>query len=117
MLGKLTAGLIAGVVAAAAFAAPAPAARACDPVRDILDETRYEGSDLYDIRASGAASCRDARRLARRATYKAVGLPLTGPVMRFRVGGWRVWDDVSGSADRFFARTGRSRIHWTFGAL
>jgi hypothetical protein len=116
MLRMLTVGLIAGVVAAAALATPA-AARACNPVRNILDETRYEGSDLYDIRVTGKASCRDARRLARRATYKAVGMPLSGPIKRFRVGGWRVWDDLRGSADRFFARTERSRVHWTFGGL
>jgi hypothetical protein len=112
------AAVTAGILVAAAAAAPASAeARTCDPVQDILDGTRYQGSDLYDIRVTGAATCRSARRLARRATYKAVGTPVTGPIKRFDVGRWRVWDDLRGVADRFVARTERSRVHWTFGEL
>ncbi len=113
----LTAALVAGLVAAAAAPADA-AARSCRPVRNVFDDTRYAGSDLFRIRAE-AVSCRRARKLAHRATYKAIGIPAAGgPIKRFSVDGWRVVDDLRGDADRLRATaSGGRRVTWRFGEL
>jgi hypothetical protein len=106
-------------VLAAAAAAPAGASAAsCRPVRDLFDGTRYEGSDLFRIRAQGV-SCATARRVARAATYKAVGGP-PGPTgfKRLRYRRWHLVDDLRGDTDRFSARaSGAKRITWSFGEL
>jgi hypothetical protein len=105
--------LAAGLLAVAA--APAQA-RSCRPVRNVFDGTRFEGSDLYRIRATGV-SCQTARRVAYRATYKAIGLPVRAPIKRFTSHGWDVTDDLRGDADRLSARRGARRVTWLFGHL
>ena len=114
MLGAL---LSAGLLATAAVPANA-AARSCRPVRNVFDGTRFAGSDLYRIRAQGV-SCARARRLAHRATHKALGIPAAGgPIKRFRVDVWHVADDLRGDADRLSATaSGGRRVTWRFGDL
>ena len=94
--------------------APASSARSCRPVLNPYPDTRYEGVDLRRIRATGV-SCRTARRVARRAHYKALGLPppLTG-VRRFNWHGWRVTGDLRGDSDRYVARRDGKRVRWRF---
>ena len=90
----------------------------CRPILDVgfLDGTRYEGSDIYRIRAQ-AVGCRKARRVARGATRKALGLtPPASGVKRFRYGSWSVVDDLRGDTDRYVARIGDTqRIKGLFG--
>jgi hypothetical protein len=112
----LAAVLSAGLLATAAVPADA-ATRSCRPVRNVFDYSRYAGSDLFRIRAEGI-SCRRARRLAHRATFKALGIPAaSGPILRFRVDGWRVTDDLRGDADRLGARSSGRLVTWRFGEL
>ena len=105
---------LASVVPATAEAAYKP----CAPVRNVFEGSRYQGSDLYRIRAQGV-SCRTARRVARRGTYKAVaGVPdSTGHVVvRYR--SWRIVDDLTRPVDRFVAKAaGRKRVRWLFGDI
>jgi hypothetical protein len=116
-MGRLvTAALAAATLVATAVPAEA-VARSCRPVRNVFDNTRYAGSDLFSIRADGV-SCRRARRLAHRATFKALGVPVaSGPILRFRVDGWRVTDDLRGDADRLRARSSGRLVTWRFGEL
>jgi hypothetical protein len=113
------AGIAVLVTAVCCFAAPAaeavqPEVRQCRPVVNPYPNTRYEGVDLSRIRATGV-SCRRARRVARRAHYKALRLPppLTG-VRRFSWHGWRVTGDLRGSSDRYVARRDGKRVRWRF---
>lgn len=110
--------LVTGAVCAlAAVAAPSvegAAVRSCKPVVNPYPDTRYEGSDLRRIRATGV-SCRTARRVARRAHHKALGLPLPPDgVRRFSWHGWQVTGDLHGSSDRYVARRGDERVRWRF---
>ncbi len=90
------------------------AARACKPVVNPYEGTRYEGSDLTRIRASGV-SCRGARRVARGAHLKALGLtPPPSGVRRFTWRGWRVKGDLRGSSDSYIAVRGGKRVRWRF---
>lgn len=88
--------------------------RSCSPVLNPYSGTRYEGVDLERIRANGV-SCRGARRVARGAHRKALGLtpPVSG-VRRFTWNGWRVTGDLRGSSDRYLATRGRKRVRWVF---
>ena len=67
------------VVAALVLLVPATTAqaglRSCKPVRDVpaLDGSRYEGSDIYRIRALNT-SCRTARHVSVRATLQGMFL-------------------------------------------
>jgi len=100
-------------------AAPAPAAaatKACKPVYNVFDGTRYEGSDLYRIRAKGV-SCRSARKLAWKATHKAQSFTPIHPILHFRVGSWHVSDDLRRAVDRLFARAGARTVSWRWGEL
>jgi hypothetical protein len=106
------------VVATLAVAPSASAAsgssRACEPVRNPYPDTRYEGEDLTRIRAL-ETSCRTARRVARRAHYKALRIPPSrGAVRRFSWRGWRVRGDLRGDHDRYIARKGERRVRWRF---
>jgi hypothetical protein len=89
-------------------------ARACARVVNPYPGTRYEGVDLTRIRATGV-SCRRARRVARRAHRKALGLtpPVSG-VRRFTWHGWRVKGDLRGPHDRYVARRDGKRVTWRF---
>ncbi len=90
----------------------------CRPVLNVLEGTRFEGSDLYRIRAQGV-TCGTARRVARRGTYKAVrATPDAGGIVRVRYRRWRIVDDLRGQVDSFRARARREkRIRWLFGEL
>jgi hypothetical protein len=94
-------------------ATPAAAARSCAPVVDPYAGTRYEGVDLTRIRATGV-SCTTARRVARGAHRKALGLPVTGPVKRLTWNGWRVSGDLRGERDSYVARKGDDVVRWRF---
>jgi len=102
-------------VLAALAAWPAAAqAKSCEPVRNPYPGTRYEGPDLSHIRAL-RTSCRTARRVARRAHYKALGLPLpVDGIHRFRWHGWRVRGDLRPDSDKYVARKGTRRVRWRF---
>jgi hypothetical protein len=92
--------------------------RACAPVRDVFQGTRYEGSDLYRVRAR-VVSCRTARRVARNGTELAVAEApdATGRVVvSYR--NWTVFDDLRGPVDRFVAKAkGGKRVRWLFGDI
>jgi hypothetical protein len=110
--------VIVGLCAAAAMAlGPAEAGAAsklCDPVVNPYKGTRYEGVDLRRIRASGV-SCAKARRVARGAHRKALGLSVPEDGVRtFTWKGWRVRGDVRGSTDRYVAKAGDARVSWVF---
>ena len=101
---------------AAAVAAPADAlaARSCAPVVNPYEGTRYEGVDLTRIRAQGV-SCAVARRVARRAHRKALGLaPPPSGIRRFGWRGWRVRGDLRPSSDRYAARKDAKLVRWRF---
>lgn len=106
------------VVLAGAGAAtpPADAAtyRSCRPVVDPYAGTRYEGTDLTRIRAL-RVSCATARRVARGAHRKALGLgPTESGIRTFTWNGWRVRGDLRGSADTYRAAKGTRRVRWVF---
>src|SRR5829696_7376316 len=90
------------LVVIAALAAPASAAaKSCADVSDPYPGTRYEGVDLTRITATGV-TCTTARRVARGAHRRALGLPVPdGPVRRFTWNGWRVTGDLRGSSDAY----------------
>jgi hypothetical protein len=107
---------------AALFLVFAPSAAAdfksCAPVRNVFEGTRYEGSDLYRIRAQ-AVSCRTARRVARRGTYKAeAAVPDSTGYVRVEYRRWRIVDDLRADVDRFRARAaGPKRVRWLWGDI
>ena len=107
--------LPAALLAALALAAPASAElTSCEPVRNPYPDTRYEGIDLTGIRAAGV-TCDVARRVARRAHRKALGLPVSEDgVRRFSWRAWRVIGDLSGAYDRYVARRDGAVVRWTF---
>jgi hypothetical protein len=90
----------------------------CRPVLNVFQGTRYEGSDLYRVRAQGV-SCRTARRVVRRGTYRAVAAtPGPSGFVRVRYRMWFILDNLRGSVDRFSARAdGRKRVRWLFGSV
>ena len=90
------------------------AVRSCAPVINPYPGTKYDGVDLTQIRATGV-SCRRARRVARRAHYKALGLPPSQSGIRtFWWNGWHVTGDLRGDSDRYVARRGAKRVRWRF---
>jgi hypothetical protein len=103
------------MIALAVPAAPASAgAKACEPVRNPYPGTRYDGVDLSRIRAV-RASCRTARRVARRAHRKAMlEPPSANGIRRFRWDGWKVRGDLRPAHDRYLARKGTRRVRWRF---
>ena len=70
----------------------AQAAQRCKPVVNPYPGTRYDGVDLTRIRATGV-SCPTARRVARRAHRRALGLHAAGrrhpPLLLARLAGDR----------------------------
>jgi hypothetical protein len=105
------------VAAAAMFAAavgPAAAARSCAPVTNPYPNSRYEGVPLSHIRATGV-SCATARKVARRAHYKALGMtPPSSGIRRLAWNGWRVTGDLRGAHDHYVARRGSKVVRWDF---
>lgn len=92
--------------------------RACAPVRDVFQGTRYEGSDLYRVRTRGV-SCRTARRVARNGTELAVAeVPDSAGRVVVSYRNWTVFDDLRRSVDRFVAKAkGGKRVRWLFGDI
>jgi hypothetical protein len=108
------------VLALLAAVAPPSAAlaasqeRACEPVRNPYPGTRYEGVDLTAIKAV-KASCKTARRVARRAHRKALALPPSADgIRRFTWNGWTVKGDLRPAKDKYVARKGTRRVRWRF---
>jgi hypothetical protein len=103
----------------AVAAAPADAAfKSCRSIRNVsqLDGTRFAGSDIFRIRAQGV-SCTTARRIARGATIRALGItpPVSG-IKRFRYRSYAISDNLRGNDDRYSATgSGSKRITWLFG--
>jgi len=70
--------------------------------------------DIRRIRAT-AVSCPTARRVARRAHRKALGLtPPPSGIRRFIWNGWKVTGDLRGATDRYLAARGARRVRWVF---
>lgn len=89
-------------------------AESCAPVVNPYEGTRYEGVNLSHIRAEGVA-CPKARRVARRAHEKALGLaPSPDGSLRFGSNGWAVVGDLSPSSDRYVAKRNGKRVRWRF---
>jgi hypothetical protein len=87
---------------------------ACKPVLNPYPDTRYEGVDLTRIRAV-RVSCSTARRVARRAHRKALGLtPPESGSRRIMWRGWRVVGDLRAARDRYVARKAERRVRWRF---
>jgi hypothetical protein len=84
----------------------------------MFEGSRYEGSDLYRIRAKGVP-CRRARHVARRATEKAVGeTPDSSGRVVVTYRSWTIYDDLRGDVDRYVAKApGGKRIRWLFGEI
>ena len=102
------------VIGAGAPAAEAASVRACKPIENPYAGTRYEGVDISKIRARGA-SCPGARRVARGAHRKAVGItPPPSGIRRFTWHGWRVTGNLRGDHDRYLATRAGRRIRWVF---
>jgi hypothetical protein len=110
------------VAAVSALLIPATAAEAafktCKPVRDVpaLDGSRYEGSDIYRIRALNT-SRKTARRVAVRATLR--GMCLGAAVQTYAWRRWRVRRDLTAPVDRYRAAVPETekRVRWLFGSL
>jgi hypothetical protein len=97
-----------------AASAEEASARSCAPVVNPYPGTRYEGVDLSRIRATGV-SCRTARRVARRAHHKALGItPPPSGVRHFTWRSWQVTGDLRGDSDRYVASRGAKRVRWRF---
>ena len=102
-------------------ASPAAAAvKRCEPIRNVaaLDGSRYEGSDIYRIRANGT-SCATARRVALRGTLK--GMRLGATVLDYKWRRWSIHRDLRGSTDNYDAEVLTAvplkRLTWLFGSL
>lgn len=92
----------------------AAATRSCKSVVNPYPGTRYEGVDLSHIRAVGV-SCRTARRVARQAHSKALGLaPSPSGLREFSWNGWNVTADLRPPSDLYVARRDGKRVSWRF---
>lgn len=110
--------LTVGAICALTPLVPAQAApavvRSCKPVVNPYPGTRYEGSDLRRIQASGV-SCPSARRVARYAHHKALSLPRPpSGIRRFQWHGWAVTGDVRRASDHYTARKDGAVVRWVF---
>jgi hypothetical protein len=117
---RLRRSILATAAVVVGFAAtPAEAsAKACQPVVDIFDGSRYAGTDLYRIRAEGV-SCKTARRVALRGSYRGVAA-VPDPDGRVRVSyrRWSVIGDLRDDVDRYRASAGGGkRVRWVLGDL
>lgn len=107
------------VLVALCAALPAPPAqaasyRSCKPIVNPYAGTRYDGSDLYRIRAL-SVSCRTAGRVARGAHRKALGTtPPPSGIRRLAWRGWKVTGNLRGDHDRYLATRGGKRVRWRF---
>jgi len=102
------------MVAVTTPSADAGSTRSCRPIVNPYPNTRYEGVDLRRIRATGL-SCRSARRVARRAHRRALGLtPPPSGIRRFTWRGWSITGDLRGSPDRYVATRASDVVRWVF---
>jgi len=105
------------IVVVALLAAPAAAQAdgvSCKRVVNPYPGTRYEGADLTRI-GGQHVRCVTARRVARRAHFKALAVtPSNSGVRHLRWKGWRVRGDLRGDTDRYVARKGAKRVRWRF---
>jgi hypothetical protein len=89
-------------------------ARTCSPAVNPYPGTRYEGVNLSHIRAK-AIGCPGARKVARGAHRKALGLtPSPDGIRRFQWNGWQVVGDLRPSSDKYVATRSGKRIRWRF---
>jgi hypothetical protein len=99
---------------AGAPSAGAAPARDCGRIVSPYPDTRYDGVDLRRIRATGV-SCERARRVARGAHRRALGItPPPSGVREFSWHGWKVTGDLRGDTDRYVARLKGKRVRWLF---
>ena len=106
--------LLAGALFALVLPSTASAAKKCNPVKDPYAGTRYEGTDLSRIRAT-RVTCPGARRVAKRAHYKALGMtPPPSGIRHFTWNGWNVTGNLRGDHDRYLATKGGKRVRWRF---
>jgi hypothetical protein len=95
-------------------AAHGATARSCGSVSNPYPGSRYEGADLSRITATGV-SCATARRVARGAHRRALGLtPSPSGIRTFTWNGWRVTGDLRPSSDRYVATRRGTRVRWRF---
>ena len=96
-------------------AAQAASYRSCSSVDNPYPGTRYDGVDLSRIRALHVARCSSARRVARGAHSKALGItPPPSGVRRFSWNGWKVTGELRGDSDSYVAAKGSRRVRWVF---
>jgi hypothetical protein len=107
-LALLASGLVAAPAAEAAY-------KPCAPIINPYAGSRYEGSDLYRIRAL-EVSCRTARRVVRRGHYKALAdAPDASGFVYVTYRRWNVTGDLRGDTDRDVAKAaGGKRVRWLF---
>jgi hypothetical protein len=111
LLATVAACLLACVGAPAAQAAHS---KACGKIDDPYAGTRYEGVDITGIRAVHV-SCKRARRVARGAHKKALGLtPPPSGIRRYHWNGWTVTGNLRGDHDRYLAVRGSRHVRWRF---
>lgn len=102
------------LAAGAASVAQGASYRSCQPVKNPYPGTRYEGVDLSQIRAL-RVSCTTARRVARGAHRKALGItPPPSGVRTLTWNGWRIRGDLRPNSDRYLATKGSRRVRWRF---
>lgn len=106
------------LVACFALALPLTAEAAYTPCQAVVNPyagSRYEGSDLYRIRARDV-SCRTARRVARQGHYKALGeVPDRSGLVFVTYRRWSITGDLRGDHDRYVAKAaGGKRVRWLF---
>jgi hypothetical protein len=105
---------IAAALGATTPAAEAAAYRSCAPVRNPFAHTRYAGVDMTHIRAL-QVSCATARRVARDAERRALGItPSPSGIRTFTWQGWHVRGDLRPVHDRYVASMGGRRVQWRF---
>ena len=108
------AGAVCALASGSASSAEAATTRSCAPVVNPYPDTKYEGVDLTEIRAT-KVWCSSARAVARGAHRKALGLtPPPSGVRHFTWHRWRVTGDLRGSMDSYVARRGTKRVRWRF---
>ena len=95
-------------------ATQAAVTRSCGSVKDPYPGTRYAGVDLTRITAKGV-SCATAKRVAKGAHHKALGLtPPPSGIRSFSWDGWKVSGDLRPSHDAYVASKGTARVRWRF---
>ena len=106
--------LLAGALFALVLPSTASAAKKCNPVKNPYAGTRYEGTDLSRILAT-RVTCKGARRVAKRAHHKGLGLtPPPSGIRRYTWNGWSVTGNLRGDHDRYLATKGGQRVRWRF---